>query len=361
VAWASLKSWTLLLVLAEGMGVSASALADGPSVAVRVDPQSREPCAEGPPFLEELEAKDPNVRAAAPNERAPLLMVHITRTPRGTAHGRLVIEDTDGAVSRREVDGATCESVLSALALMSAVAVDPRAPTSSGVATGSSRTAESSGSTASEPHAEGPSGRTTEVVAHEQPAPAADRAEDSTPQTTSSGRAHISFAGGVGATTATAKAVVLLVPVSVDVAWGGASRRPAPMLRVGFEHTDSGDDAATGGAARFVLNAGTIDACARLPLLPRFDVSPCIRAEGGVLASTGVDIVPARSDTRPWIALGAVGAVRYRVVWHLFAELLIGFDVPLVRDRYFFEPDTPVFRPPPIAAIGSAGLGLTFP
>jgi hypothetical protein len=98
-----------------------------------------------------------------------------------------------------------------------------------------------------------------------------------------------------------------------------------------------------------------------LTLATRLDVLPCVHAEGGVLASTGVDIVPARSDTRPWVSLGAVGAVRYRLVWLLFAELSIGLRLPLVRDRYFFEPDTTVFRPPPFAALANGGLGVTIP
>ena len=358
MTWTSSRSYAFLLAVAGGMGADARAWGAGGGVAVRVEPESREPCGEGRSLLEELAVQDPNVRAATSDERAPLLVVRITRTTRGTEHGRLVIEDADGAVSRREVDGETCESVLAALALMSAVAVDPSASLPpAGASSPSSQPAKAGAASGPDSRAAGraaPSGETPREAADE------DRGHESVPGSPTSRMARVSFAGGVGATTAVAPSVVLLVSASADLTWGPPSRA-SPMISAGFEHAGSGDDAAMGGSASFVLNAGTLDLCARLPAVPRLDLSPCFRVEGGVLSSMGVDIIPARSDARPWIALGAVGAVRYRVVWRLFAEVLAGIQVPLVRDRYFFEPDTTVFRPPPLAPLGSASVGLTIP
>jgi hypothetical protein len=358
VAWTSSRSCAFLLVLAGGIGAGARAWAAGAGVAVRVEPESREPCGGGHLFLQEIALQDPNVRAAGPDERAPLLVVRITRTSRGAAYGRLVVKDTDGAVSRREVEGETCESVLAALALMSAVAVDPSAPLPrAGPSSPSSQPAEAGTPSEAETQARARAATSRELV-HEKTD--ADGGQQIAAETTSSQSARVSFAGGVGATTAVAPGLVLLVPTSVDLAWDSPSR-VSPMIRVGFEHAGSGDDAAPGGSARFVLNAGTVDACVRVQALRRLDLFPCFRAEGGVLSSTGVDIVPARSDSRPWVAMGALGAVRYRVVWHLFGEILAGIQVPFIRDRYFFEPDTTVFRPPPVALLGSASIGLTIP
>jgi hypothetical protein len=360
VAWTSLRVFGCMVVLpAAAIGMTAAAQADDSRIAVRVDSSGRESCAEGQAFLVELEAKDPNVRAAGPSELAPLLVVRIARTTGGKEHGRLVIEDTDGTLSRREVVGDTCESVLAALALMAAIAVDPRAPLPREGVSGPSGSSEASPPTSGEGHETPARARAEDAGAVERVMADRDGSQSSEGPSTTSYR--ISFAGGAGVTTGTAPSVVPLFPVSVDVSWGGASSL-GPMIRGGFEHAGSGDDAATGGgSARFVLNAGTLDACVRWPVVGRLELFPCLLTEAGVLSSTGLDIMPARSDTRPWVAVGALGTARYRVVWRLFAELSVGLRVPLLRDRYFFEPDTTVFRPPALAALGSGALGITIP
>jgi hypothetical protein len=148
----------------------------------------------------------------------------------------------------------------------------------------------------------------------------------------------------------------------VDLTWG---RRSAlgPLLRAGYVYANSGDDSATGGGAQFVLNTGTFDGCVRIPVGDRFQALPCIHVEGGALSSTGIGVTPSLSDTRPWASLGPLGAVRYRLISVVFAELLAGLRLPLVRDRFYFDsnPNTTVFRPPALAFLGGASLGVTIP
>jgi hypothetical protein len=319
------------------VGSVAAASAEEPLVPVRVDYRGTELCSDAGQFLRELLGRDVRVRSAAPGERAPLLVVTITPGVRQTLRGHLVVEDVDGTVSRRDVDGDGCESVLGALALMAAIAVDPTAPL------------------------QGP-----EVPKTTQPAPKAveavveakDEASSASNSPRPGGGLRLGFVTGAGATTGIAPSVAWMIPVSTEIAWG-RDTSVSPLFRAGFEHADSGDDGATGGDARFVLNAGTLDLCASVPVGGRIRLLPCLHAEAGALSATGSNIQPALSDTRPWAGLGALGAVRYLVLSPLFVELSLGVRFPLVRDRFFFEPDTTVFRPPVAAGFAGGCLGIT--
>ncbi len=324
-------------------GTFARANADEPLVPVRVDFRGTSGCADGSEFSRELTARDVRVRAASPGERAPLLVVTITRGLRQAVHGRLVVEDVDGTVSRRDVEGDTCESVLGALALMAAIAVDPTAPLTGGEATPAA-----------------PSGAlSTSRGDGSPPEPSRDEASASTDRASEARRGpHVGLMGGAGATSGTAPTIAWMIPVSAEIG-GGRSAAISPLLRAGFEHADSGEDGATGGDARFVLNAGTLDLCASFPVARSIDLLPCVHAEGGGLSAAGSNIQPARSDTRPWVGLGALGAVRYVVVSPVFVELSLGVRFPLVRDRFFFEPDTTVFQVPAIAGFAGGCLGVT--
>jgi hypothetical protein len=357
---------TFLIAASVGIaGVATVAIvrAEASPIPVRVDVQSVELCASG--FLGQLEQRDPNVRAAEGNEAAPRLTVRIARAPRGREHGSLVIQDVDGSFSRREVDGDSCESVLGALALMAVIAVDPGAPVSRDTsAPAPSATPGGATATASAP-SESPRSGTKEGGSDKDagtgPPEARDGGTTERPSSlSSSSSVHVGFGAGAGVSTGFAPTVAWVVPAFAELRWGEATR-VGPLLRGGYLHGDSGDDSATGGSARFVANLGTLDVCARIPFGRGFQGLPCLHAEGGTLAAAGLDIVPARTATRPWVGVGALGAVRYDVVSVVFAELSVDLRLPLIRDRFFFEPSTTVFHPPPLALFGGASLGVTIP
>ena len=319
------------------VGPIAVAHAQEPTVAVRIEFRGTEACSDGAQFQSELAARDPRVRPAGPGERAPLLVVTITRGARQPVHGRLVIEDLDGRVSRRDVDGDGCESVLGALALMAAIAVDPTAPL-----TGSQ-------APPSPPYRRDVDSGTAPT----------DEASSSVGGAGHSHNAHLALTGGGGVSTGIAPTPVWMIPLSAEVDFG-RENAVWGVLRPGFLHADSGTDTATGGDARFVLNAGTLDLCASLPATRWMRLLPCLHSEGGALGAAGSNIKPARSETTPWVGLGAVGAVRYLVLSPLFVEVSVGVRFPLVRDRFFFEPDTTIFRPPVAAIFGAGCVGVAF-
>jgi hypothetical protein len=105
---------------------------------------------------------------------------------------------------------------------------------------------------------------------------------------------------------------------------------------------------------------GTVDACPlrwrRVPIA----LFPCARVEAGELDSNGVGVVPVRSVARGWLAVAALGRLRWTVVNPLSVEIEGGFRAPLIRDRFIFEPDLTVYRPPPLSGFADAGLLVTF-
>jgi hypothetical protein len=352
VSTASRRAIVWVAFTAAGVGPIAGASADEALVPVRIDYRGTERCSDGAEFLRELLARDPRVRTASPEERAPVLVVSVTRGARQAVHGRLVVEDVDGTSSRRDVDGDGCESVLGALALMAAIAVDPAAPLRGDDAPGAAPGAAPSSSPGRGDGVEG-ARPVAGASSKDEVSPAGGIAPEA-------GRSslHFGVTGGASATMGTAPTVAWMIPVSAEIGWG-LETSVSPLVRAGFEHADSGEDAATGGDARFVLNAGTLDLCASFPVTRAVSLLPCLHAEGGTLLAAGSDIQPARSDTRPWLGLGAVGAVRYLVRSPVFVELSFGVRLPLVRDRFFFEPDTTVFQPPVAAGFAGGCIGFT--
>ena len=91
------------------------------SVPVRVEYRSNTGCPVAL-FVDQLSSRSSRIHVAAEGEAATLLVVDVVRATRG-ARGDLAIHYADGTRARRGVDGDTCESVVSALALMSVLAL----------------------------------------------------------------------------------------------------------------------------------------------------------------------------------------------------------------------------------------------
>ena len=119
------------------------------------------------------------------------------------------------------------------------------------------------------------------------------------------------------------------------------------------------------GTARAIFTWPRIqlDAC---PLLAARAVGPvalgaCAGVQLGVLQARGSDIVDAQDTTRPWVAPVATARARWRPTGRWFAELDLTAAFPLVRDQFFFEPDTTIHRAP--AVIGELAIvaGVSIP
>ena len=146
--------------------------------------------------------------------------------------------------------------------------------------------------------------------------------------------------------------------VTPGALWIGAIG--ARLLRRGLGHLDlevvaGGDrDRSDAGEARFTYLIGRGSAC-WLALPRRVEVDACAVVEAGALRARGVDVVRAQDLTRPYLAAGVAAAARWPRASRGFLELRAGVSFPLIRDRFVFTPNVLIHET--AAATPWAGLG----
>lgn len=311
-----------------------SALADG-GEGVRLDYQVDPSCAAQDAFVAEVHARSPRIRFAPD---APRTLVVRVEPKGGKLAGRIELGGT-----QRTVAGATCEEVISALGLVTALALDPLAST-----------APNPSSTASA----APSASTTATAS------ASASTMDSGADATSEDERELpvekrkwSFAAGADGEVVLGAGPdpMFAVPVFFEVAralgehfaLGGALR---------FVHAD--DTALTGGiGGDFDWTVGALDLCA-IVRAGRFRADACERNTIGILEGHGLGVVPANSVTRPWVDLGLALALRVRIIGPFFLEATGHVGAVLIRDRFFLEPNQTVFQAP--LFMGEVGGGIGF-
>lgn len=337
--------------------VAASAVAQTEAEGVRLDYQADPHCsaqARAPDtFVSEVHARSARVRFTADAPRK--LVVRMVRDAKhGKLGGRIELHEADGTTSERTVSGATCEEVVSALGLVTALALDPLASTSADAATAATASATASASAT----ATAPSATATSTA----PPPVADAGA----ATAVDGGADVplerrawSFGAGadVEAVVGVTPDALLAVPVFFE-----ATRAFGEHVGVGgglrFERAgETSVSATTGVGADFTWTAASLDLCLVLRTGPlRFN--GCARGTGGAVEARGEGVTPQRSATRPWVDLGASMSLRLRIAAPVFFEIAGQIGVALVQDTFIVEPSTTVFQVPGFVAHAGAGLGF---
>ena len=330
--------------------LAAPAFADDAVTAIRVTYGSPGDCPGPGDFTSQVLRRTARLRLARPDEAGVVPMKVTLALGRHGYQGRLEVTRSDGRVLDREVDGETCEEVVAALALVTALAFDPHA--------------------SSEPLAPLPEAAPTVGPAREPTSPppaaasprAAHRAPEATPRPRSPepSRWHAAFGIGLGIRSGVTPDPIVVAPVLAGFDLALAEPFTLSLL-ASFERSQTDEIEVSRGHAAFRWTAAALEACpiawARGPVT----AAPCLRIEGGVLEAEGSQIVPARSERRAWVALGPAGRVQWVFLEPLFAEVGGALMTPLVRDRFFFWPDATVHRPPLVGASGRVGLGVRFP
>ena len=107
-------------------GARGAAGASGRGRTIRIEYAAPSQCPDQASFLDEV--RERTTRWHPETGPAPVRRFVIEVTPReGGMRGRLALTDIAGVSAVREVDGATCSDVVEALALMTALAIDPHA------------------------------------------------------------------------------------------------------------------------------------------------------------------------------------------------------------------------------------------
>jgi hypothetical protein len=134
----------------------------------------------------------------------------------------------------------------------------------------------------------------------------------------------------------------------------------SPSVRAAFERAVVDAVPAPGGAARYAWTVGTFDGCPVRWAFATAALLPCVRIEAGELEVTGEALVPSRDATRGWLALAALAQARWEFFPRVAIEADAGLRAPLIRERFIFEPDVTVYRPPAFAAVVGGGLEVAF-
>ncbi len=266
--------------------------------------------------------------------RSVTLWVRITETSTKIV-GQLAVRGRAGT-EVREIEGATCENVVSALGLLAALAVDLE-PEKSAVPDRIGASATEKGPPAMfGSEREPPSGR----------------------MWTAEAGAHVGGASMIGPQ---------LAPVAAPFLGVGFERplRPgvelAPRVRLGFVRGSQSITTSSGGAA-FRVTAGQLDLCpVRFGLSKAVALRACALGQVGAVQASGNSVPDAQTDARAWLLMGVLARVEWEVLHRFLLEAQGGVVVAAARHRYFVDPDTTLYRMPIVGGIFSGGLAIRFP
>jgi hypothetical protein len=304
--------------------------------AIRVEYQGAPGCPGSSEFLRQVFRRTASARLVPDSESARTFVIVIEKGPAGLV-GSLVIRETNGTTVARKVTGSSCDDVAGVLALATALAIDPNAAL-----------APDDGASEQEPS---PTEAPTSAPPPPPPAPARREEQPSLRYGVALGPFMIGLV---------TPRVVLGGSVAAQAFRAGAAVLPSFGATVSFlKALDS-----RLGSARISHHFLFVrpEACL-LALGPLDEVAlmPCLGAELGAVTARGSNLAVEETRTRFWATADWI--VRLRLVpaeaW------FVAFDASLVLPitRWSFvvrDPTTRVHAVPPIAAAGSALLGIAF-
>jgi hypothetical protein len=128
----------------------------------------------------------------------------------------------------------------------------------------------------------------------------------------------------------------------------------------------SGPSAGTGSALRVEVGADLLVVGGRLEICPlrlggeSFVVRPCVGGEIGQVWGRGQIAVQPRRVTELWGAAEGTLRLSWFATPHFFVEASGGPVFPIVRTRYYFQPDETLYTVPVVTARGTFGFGIRF-
>ncbi|MBI5531388.1 MAG: hypothetical protein HY898_01645 [Deltaproteobacteria bacterium] len=284
---------------------------------VRVAVEPSGDCPELSAFPDRLKALSGRLRIVAPWVEAPLLRVRVVRSDAGL-RGVLVSQRRGSEEVAREIEGARCEDIVAALALVAALQIDPPA---TGVPI------------------------TYHLSSASKDAPSSWK-----------------YGLGVGAGWMAASdmpwfsGLRLWADTRADRSGllSPAFRLAALRLQSGTVHSDAADSS-------FTLTAVSADACPlHWPGNDLLHAEPCVRVVWGRMSGTATGVAEARSEDRDWLAAGLAGRAMLHPVGPLVVIGEASWEMPLLRYQFYLDPGTPLLRIPAHTFGLTIGLGLQF-
>jgi hypothetical protein len=330
-------------------------------------------------FLDQVRARTARARVAAAGEKARTFAVRLTQEGR-SIHGRLAIEESSAQTELREITAERCAEVVSALALVAALAVDPHAstapparlptpplPTSTGALPGGSDPSAPASTgvlAAPPPRAQlppnhpapyyHPSGWADLDVT---PLPAIPWIPpEIPPEWRLSAGVEIAAVGGFAPTLAPGSALFLEAALTDRRAFAFA-----PTLRLAAIRADSGLLGISPIVTRFQLQLARAEVCpVRLVLVDSVTVAPCASFDVGALLAEAWASAESGTSQRLWAAPGFGGRFRWAIGGEVELQVEASGSFPLVRDTFFVAPSTIIHAIPGAAGWLAAGASVHF-
>jgi hypothetical protein len=342
---------------------SAPVSADESPEPIRIVYRAPAGCPDEASFTAMIRGRTSLMRFASPTEPARTFEVSLRagRSPGRSSSGRLTIRERGRDEGSRDLDAATCADVADAIALVVALAIDPRALAKRVSPATESALLTDAGvfdAEADAPLADAGPVDLPVVVAPPPaptglPEPSSDPpSEPSADASPHSPRRSLGVVAGVDFSATTGVAPSLLFGPSPYLGWR--------FLRLSFVRSATTTFAGGEGSSRFTWTVGRIDACPLTLVGGTFRASACARVESGELEADGITVKDPRDRTSGWLALGPLVRAEWSLLGPLFldAEGVVPFRV--TADRFYLVSGATVERVPIVGVTGSAGLGVHF-
>jgi hypothetical protein len=329
---------------------------------IRVDYEAHADCPAIPVLLDEITRRTPLARFASPGEAALEVRARVTLRG-GESRGSLVLGAGDDRIVR-EIASASCDEIVSAFALITALAVDPRASTALRPPPAPPPLAPPQPGLP--PPALAPPTRTRSSATAASPAdllaPPLPALLAPLPPVTAPRPGFWIVGAGASTTFAVAPRALVGGGLFVERAFDAEARA---SLRLAIEIAATGSFDVGPGGVSFWQAAARLDGCAfgRRPLA-HLELAPCLRAEGGALGGAGIlrgGLTHIQTVTVPWIGVGIAPRLSFDLA-RLVVEVQGGPTFPLVRRTFRFErPDYLIHDVPPVVWSVGLGAGARFP
>ncbi|HEX2872570.1 MAG TPA: hypothetical protein VHP33_14975 [Polyangiaceae bacterium] len=302
-------------------------------------------------FVDEVSARVRRPVQWTKSDRAIQIVVIVRAGERAT--GTLEVTQSATEPTRREFSSSSCAEVGSALALVTALTLDPNARTEQLPTHGAASSAPTSALVVQEP---------PPPVAIPATAPAAPKpAVVPPPPVTAPSNGFVAW---LGPAASVGLGYVSEPLISVGLSLG--ARSPKNGWSPGFQLTPmwggTGETGPTAAEGAFSWAMGRLEGCPlRLALAEPLSFEPCVAAEIGRVSARGTaaEITPV-SVERWWFAAGATFSLHFsRGAWFARAGALL--LVPATRDEFVFRaPDRTIQKASPGLVGGTLALGFQF-
>jgi hypothetical protein len=329
---------------------SIASASDATPEVVRLEYTASAGCPDREAFERQISARTSRARFEDGAQARRLFRVHVDAGPPAT--GSVTVEQDRAAGRSRGVSGDTCADVANALALVVALAVDPRALEGGGAA--APVPAPVPESVPAPVPESAPAPESAPVPAPESaPAPEPEPAPESSPSRP--------FSLGADLALATNTTPIPLIGPAPFFAWQSPGSTIAARVGVSVVRATTGIVDMTGGSGSFVWTVGHVDGCAAfLPHGPA-RLFACARVEAGDLDAEGVSVAAPQKQSRAWFAAGPLFRTEWSVARPLFLDLELAAMFRPVAFRFYFLPDTTAYRMPMLGLYASGGVGVYFP